>query len=84
VPLASQPVVTTITDTEVTKTSESITINFNFPLDFKEQTERYEMELIQQALSASQYNQKKTAEILGLSYHQLRGILKKYNLLDKA
>ncbi|MCG9963911.1 phage shock protein operon transcriptional activator [Shewanella cutis] len=84
VPLASPPIVTTITDTEVTKTSESITINFNFPLDFKEQTERYEMELIQQALSASQYNQKKTAEILGLSYHQLRGILKKYNLLDKA
>lgn len=57
---------------------------FNFPLDFKEQTEQYEMDLIQQALSASQYNQKKTAELLGLSYHQLRGILKKYNLLDKA
>lgn len=58
--------------------------SFNFPLDFKEQTEKYEMDLLQQALSNSQYNQKKTAELLGLSYHQLRGILKKYNLLDKA
>lgn len=57
---------------------------FNFPLDFKEQTEKYEMDLLQQALSSSQYNQKKTADMLGLSYHQLRGILKKYNLLDKA
>ncbi|MFB2652388.1 phage shock protein operon transcriptional activator [Shewanella seohaensis] len=81
----SAPVVTSAkTDTDTTVIAESISNPFSFPLDFKEQTERYEMELIQQALSASQYNQKKTAEILGLSYHQLRGILKKYNLLDKA
>ncbi|MGL5669221.1 MAG: phage shock protein operon transcriptional activator [Shewanella sp.] len=81
----SAPVVTSAkTDTDTATIAESMTNPFSFPLDFKEQTERYEMELIQQALSASQYNQKKTAEILGLSYHQLRGILKKYNLLDKA
>ncbi|MFB2727749.1 phage shock protein operon transcriptional activator [Shewanella mangrovisoli] len=81
----SAPVVTSAkTDTDTAAIVESMTNPFSFPLDFKEQTERYEMELIQQALSASQYNQKKTAEILGLSYHQLRGILKKYNLLDKA
>lgn len=81
----SAPVVTSAkTDIDTAVSVESMTNPFSFPLDFKEQTERYEMELIQQALSASQYNQKKTAEILGLSYHQLRGILKKYNLLDKA
>ena len=57
--------------------------NINFPLNFKEETERYEVEIIQQALEQSQFNQKKTAENLGLTYHQLRGILKKYNLLDK-
>ncbi|WP_372931888.1 phage shock protein operon transcriptional activator [Shewanella putrefaciens] len=87
------PQVATIADTAQTSIaiepnlqggSELSLNNFNFPLDFKEQTEKYEMDLIQQALSHSQYNQKKTAEILGLSYHQLRGILKKYNLLDKA
>ncbi|KFZ38060.1 ATPase AAA [Shewanella mangrovi] len=55
----------------------------HFPLDFKQETEAFEVSLIQQALADSQYNQKKTAELLGLSYHQLRGILKKYNLLDK-
>ncbi|QSX34909.1 phage shock protein operon transcriptional activator [Shewanella avicenniae] len=54
-----------------------------FPLDFKQETESYEVHLIQTALAESQFNQKKTAELLGLSYHQLRGILKKYNLLDK-
>ncbi|MEL4279589.1 MULTISPECIES: phage shock protein operon transcriptional activator [Shewanella] len=81
----SAPVVTSAkTDVDTAVIAESMSNPFSFPLDFKEQTERYEMELIQQALSASQYNQKKTAEILGLSYHQLRGILKKYNLLDKA
>ncbi|QLE84987.1 phage shock protein operon transcriptional activator [Shewanella sp. Scap07] len=56
----------------------------SFPLDFKEHCESKEVELIQQALEAGQFNQKKTAELLGLSYHQLRGILKKYNLLDKS
>ncbi|GIU48691.1 phage shock protein operon transcriptional activator [Shewanella algidipiscicola] len=54
-----------------------------FPLDFKEHCESHEVQLLSKALEAGQYNQKKTAELLGLSYHQLRGILKKYNLLDK-
>jgi psp operon transcriptional activator len=58
--------------------------SLNFPISFKEHTEQFEVDLINQALSESQFNQKKTAELLGLSYHQLRGILKKYNLLDKA
>ncbi|MGB0894862.1 MAG: phage shock protein operon transcriptional activator [Parashewanella sp.] len=56
---------------------------FRFPLSFKESSEQYEIDMIKQALEISQFNQKKTAENLGLSYHQLRGILKKYNLLDK-
>ncbi|MFQ6371502.1 phage shock protein operon transcriptional activator [Shewanella sp. YIC-542] len=57
--------------------------HFEFPLDFKQHCETFEVALIQKALAASQFNQKKTAELLQLSYHQLRGILKKYNLLDK-
>lgn len=82
--VASTPQSAPILEAEVPANTESSVNNFNFPLDFKEQTEKYEMDLIQQALSSSQYNQKKTADMLGLSYHQLRGILKKYNLLDKA
>lgn len=54
-----------------------------FPMDLKQQCEQFEIDLLQKALENFQFNQKKTAEQLGLSYHQLRGILKKYNLLDK-
>jgi psp operon transcriptional activator len=53
-----------------------------FPLNLKDISQQFEIDLINNALSSSQYNQKKTADILGLTYHQLRGYLKKYNLLD--
>lgn len=55
-----------------------------YPLDLKQLSQDYEINMIQQALADSQYNQKKTAEKLSLTYHQLRGYLKKYNLLDSA
>lgn len=55
---------------------------FQFPVDLKELSQNYEIEMLKQALADSQYNQKKTAEKLSLTYHQLRGYLKKYNLLD--
>lgn len=54
----------------------------NFPVNLKDISQQFEIDLINNALANSQYNQKKTAEILGLTYHQLRGYLKKYNLLD--
>ena len=53
-----------------------------FPLSLKLLSQDYEIELIQSALTYCQFNQKKTAEALELTYHQLRGYLKKYNLLD--
>ncbi len=53
-----------------------------FPQSLKTLSQDYEIELIQSALSHCQFNQKKTAEALELTYHQLRGYLKKYNLLD--
>jgi psp operon transcriptional activator len=55
-----------------------------FPLSLKNLSQEYEVELIQSALANCQYNQKKTAEALELTYHQLRGYLKKYNLLDNS
>ena len=55
-----------------------------FPLDFKETSQDFEIKLIKNALAYCQFNQKKTAEQLGVTYHQLRGYLKKYNLLDKS
>lgn len=53
-----------------------------FPMDFKQTIQDYEVDLIQQALAQSQFNQKKTAENLGVTYHQLRGYMKKYDLFD--
>lgn len=50
--------------------------------DLKQHLQTYEIQLLSQALEHHQYNQKKTADALSLTYHQLRGILKKYNLLD--
>lgn len=54
----------------------------SFPCDFTQLSENYEIQLIKDALAACQYNQKKTADALNLTYHQLRGYMKKYKLLD--
>ncbi|GAB3292283.1 phage shock protein operon transcriptional activator [Pseudidiomarina andamanensis] len=65
--------------------SESVGVCVDFDdggIDFKEITAEFEIEVIQRALQHAQFNQKKTAELLGLTYHQLRGYLKKYALLE--
>ena len=70
----------TATVIEQTKQAEN---NFSFPCDLKTLSNDYEIELLKKALEHSQFNQKKTAQMLNLTYHQLRGYLKKYNLLDQ-
>lgn len=57
---------------------------YEFPMDLKQASQDYEINMLKQALEDSQYNQKKTAEKLSLTYHQLRGYLKKYNLLENT
>jgi len=51
-------------------------------IDFKTEVQDFEIGLLKQAMEQSQFNQKKAAETLGLSYHQLRGYLRKYELLS--
>jgi psp operon transcriptional activator len=58
--------------------------SIEFPLDLKQVSQDFEIDMLKQALKESQFNQKKTAEKLSLTYHQLRGYLKKYNLLDNS
>ncbi|MED5524086.1 phage shock protein operon transcriptional activator [Gallaecimonas pentaromativorans] len=53
----------------------------SFPLDFRTLTQEFEVQVLTEALKANQYNQKRSADALGLTYHQLRGILRKYELL---
>jgi psp operon transcriptional activator len=50
--------------------------------DFKEYIQNREIELLTAALEQCRFNQKKTAEFLGLTYHQLRGYLRKYELTE--
>lgn len=51
-------------------------------VDFKNQVQEFEIALLKMALEKSQFNQKQAAEFLDLSYHQLRGYLRKYDLLN--
>jgi len=50
--------------------------------DFKEFIQQREIELLTAALKQCRFNQKKTAEFLGMTYHQLRGYLRKYDLTE--
>ncbi|MBA6389232.1 phage shock protein operon transcriptional activator [Colwellia sp. BRX10-3] len=63
---------------------QPITKTLQFPLSLKDLSQNYEVDLIKSALANCQYNQKKTADALELTYHQLRGYLKKYNLLESS
>jgi len=49
-------------------------------LDLREFQQQQEKGLLQQALQQARFNQKKAAELLGLTYHQLRALLKKHQL----
>ncbi|MGD8384579.1 MAG: phage shock protein operon transcriptional activator [Lysobacterales bacterium] len=52
------------------------------PYDFKQVIQDEEIRRLKEALEFCRYNQKKTAEFLGMTYHQLRGYLRKYELTD--
>ncbi len=51
-----------------------------WPIDFRKSVTDFEVSLISAALDKAQFKQTNAAELLGLSYHQLRGLLKKYGL----
>jgi len=69
----------TINTSSVKKSATDIV---QFPVSLKDLSQNFEIDLITTALADCQFNQKKTADALKLTYHQLRGYLKKYNLLD--
>ncbi|SHO56381.1 phage shock protein operon transcriptional activator [Vibrio quintilis] len=53
----------------------------SLPVNLKEWLDTQEQQLIHQALQQAKYNQRNAAELLGLSYHQLRGLIRKYQIL---
>ncbi|WP_337840426.1 phage shock protein operon transcriptional activator [Rheinheimera sp.] len=85
-PKTATPVVAAKAETTIADTTAFAAPTASFDAskgaDFKLLSEQFEMDLIKQALAGCQYNQKKTAEALNLTYHQLRGYMKKYKMLD--
>ncbi len=45
---------------------------------FKEAVRQVEIRLLREALQRTRHNQRKAADFLGLSYHQFRGLVRKY------
>ena len=54
----------------------------DIPYDFKQCIQDEEVRRIKDAMERCRFNQKKTAEFLGMTYHQLRGYLRKYELTE--
>ncbi|MDQ2127535.1 phage shock protein operon transcriptional activator [Leclercia adecarboxylata] len=50
------------------------------PLDLRQFQQAQEKQLLEQSLREAKYNQKRAAELLGLTYHQLRALLKKHQM----
>jgi len=53
------------------------------PTDLKDQVATLEKELIDQAMEASRYRQARAAELLSLTYDQLRALLRKHGLVER-
>ncbi len=51
------------------------------PFVLRDQLAKIERNLIETALEVNRHHQRRTAKHLGLSYHQFRNLLKKYELL---
>ncbi|MCU6453860.1 phage shock protein operon transcriptional activator [Sphingomonas sp. A2-49] len=54
------------------------------PSDFKSRVARFERELLARALAEHRFNQRSTAEALGLSYDQLRHALRRHDLIHAS
>ena len=53
------------------------------PADLKQRLIDTEISLLEAALEKARYNQRMAADLLGLSYHQFRGKLRKFNIRGK-
>ena len=58
--------------------------NPDTPMDYKARLARFEREMLQSALAENRFNQRATADALGLSYDQLRHALKRHGLISGA
>lgn len=66
---------------ETSAPSQPETSPLQLPCDLKVEIARLEVELIERALAEARYNQIEAAPLLGLSYHQLRAVLRKHGMV---
>ncbi|CNJ85474.1 phage shock protein operon transcriptional activator [Yersinia mollaretii] len=78
-PFAARQSATNPPDTEVATGEHSALPTL--PVDLKQWLHNSEQQMLKQALEQARFNQRKAASLLGLTYHQLRGMLKKHALL---
>lgn len=71
-PFRRQPAIADEPATEITGPT--------LPLNLRQFQLEQEKDLLQQSLQQARFNQKNAAELLGLTYHQLRALLKKHQL----
>ncbi|MDA8488657.1 phage shock protein operon transcriptional activator [Kluyvera sp. Awk 3] len=71
-PFRRQPAIADEPATEITGPA--------LPLNLRQFQLEQEKDLLQQSLQQARFNQKNAAELLGLTYHQLRALLKKHAL----
>lgn len=57
--------------------------SFALPVDLKGHIETLEIQALESAMAAAQYKQPAAAKLLGLTYNQLRGLLRKHDLVSR-
>ncbi|MCM8730119.1 phage shock protein operon transcriptional activator [Hephaestia sp. GCM10023244] len=67
-----------------TEDEDPVTACEEGPSDFKSRVSRFEHQLLRRALADNRFNQRATAEALGLTYDQLRHALRRHDLLGGA
>ena len=77
-PAVAAPAAAVVTETVVIETKPPATPAAEGPVDLNALVAELEKRLIDAALEACRGHQRKAADHLGLSYHQMRGLLRKY------
>ncbi len=79
--IASKEIAQPGESTDIAKARRKKTMQVS--IDLKQEVQQFEIDWIEKAMSRGRFNQRRAADLLGLSYHQLRALLRKYDLLGK-
>ena len=71
-------------DTPTPETPSRNHLNSELPVDLRAALDQQEASWLEQALSQTAHNQKQAAALLGLSYDQIRGLMRKHGLRSRS